>query len=586
MKLLDLRHLDNIRGNFLLYENKYWFLYEADISKQKGKEEKLEGDKNIDLLVGSNSTIEFVDQHQKLFDTIWDNSIPADVKIKELENREKDSSHFDNIINSNFCDRAFEPQASRIIDDLKDTVRIIEDKQHSEYLLLSSVYNARSEVLLTTSSVKFLEHLCKMGLVKNLKHAIGQGARIIILYPEHRNKELIDIHILNLINDIRDHVQLERISGIMGSVLIVDSSKILLLSGEEKEEGEEEVETSVEFKNSEIRSVHSNNKSIVNNYGALFDTHLNEKELLKYATKVKDQLEISNRHLKKSNQKLNVNSELQLEFINLAAHELRTPTQAIVGYIDMIKKYPDDISDNQNYLQAVVRNANRLEKLVDDLLDVTRIESRTMTLVKEMTNLEYLINTVVQDFRIHIENNKKVEDNNNNNHDDQVNHPQKKNIEIATSSNLNQEDNYTEFRVMVDRSKIVQVISNLIGNSLNSIYRNKKNNEIDNNNHVSIHISKSMNLENQKSNNDLVTKGNKKNELLVTIKDTGKGIDSEILPRLFTKFATNRYSGTGLGLYITKGIIEAHGGKIWAENNQNDNGATFRFTLPLIQTES
>ena len=279
---------------------------------------------------------------------------------------------------------------------------------------------------------------------------------------------------MNLINDIRDHVQLERISGIMGSVLIVDSSKILLLSGEEKEEGEDEVETSVEFKNSEIRSVYSNNKSIVNNYGALFDTLLNEKELLKYATKVKDQLEISNRHLKKSNQKLNVNSELQLEFINLAAHELRTPTQAIVGYIDMIKKYPDDISDNQNYLQAVVRNANRLEKLVDDLLDVTRIESRTMTLVKEMTNLEYLINTVVQDFRIHIENNKKVEDNNNNNHDDQVNHPQKKNIEIATSSNLNQEDNYTEFRVMVDRSKIVQVISNLIGNSLNSIYRNKK----------------------------------------------------------------------------------------------------------------
>ena len=119
-----------------------------------------------------------------------------------------------------------------------DTVRIIEDKQYSEYLLLSSVYDARSEVLLTTSSVKFLEHLCKMGLVKSLKHAIGQGARIIILYPEHRNKELIDIHILNLINDIRDHVQLERISGIMGSVLIVDNSKILLLSGEEKDEGE------------------------------------------------------------------------------------------------------------------------------------------------------------------------------------------------------------------------------------------------------------------------------------------------------------------------------------------------------------
>ena len=144
MKVLDLRHLDNLRGNFLLYENKYWFLYEANMSQQKGKKQKLEGDNNIDLLIGSNSTTEFVDQQQKFFDTIWDNSIPADVKIKELENREKDSSHFNNIINSSLCDRAIEPQASSIIDDLKDTVKIIEDKQQSEYLLLSSVYNARS----------------------------------------------------------------------------------------------------------------------------------------------------------------------------------------------------------------------------------------------------------------------------------------------------------------------------------------------------------------------------------------------------------------------------------------------------------
>jgi signal transduction histidine kinase len=178
----------------------------------------------------------------------------------------------------------------------------------------------------------------------------------------------------------------------------------------------------------------------------------------------------------------------------------------------MIEKYPYDSSDNQNYLQAIVRNANRLGKLVDDLLDVTRIESRTMTLVKEITNLEYLINTVVQDLRVNIKNKKKVEDSNNNNHDDQVKNNQKGDIEIITSSNLNQDNNNTGFNVMVDRSKIIQVIYNIIGNSLNSIYRNKKNNEIDSN-YVSINISKSMNLENQKSNNDSVPKENKKNTL-------------------------------------------------------------------------
>ena len=72
-----------------------------------------------------------------------------------------------------------------------------------------------------------------------------------------------------------------------------------------------------------------------------------------------------------------------------------------------------------------------------------------------------------------------------------------------------------------------------------------------------------------------------KNDVLITIKDTGKGIDPEIFPRLFEKFATNSFSGTGLGLYISKAIIEAHGGRIWAENNKNEKGATFNFTLPM-----
>jgi signal transduction histidine kinase len=73
----------------------------------------------------------------------------------------------------------------------------------------------------------------------------------------------------------------------------------------------------------------------------------------------------------------------------------------------------------------------------------------------------------------------------------------------------------------------------------------------------------------------------KENQAIVKIKDTGKGIDVGMIPRLFSKFATKSERGTGLGLFISKSIVEAHGGKIWAENNKDEEGATFTFTLPM-----
>ncbi len=72
--------------------------------------------------------------------------------------------------------------------------------------------------------------------------------------------------------------------------------------------------------------------------------------------------------------------------------------------------------------------------------------------------------------------------------------------------------------------------------------------------------------------------------MIVRVKDTGTGITADILPKLFSKFVTNSRKGTGLGLYICKGIIEAHGGKMWAENNSDGKGATFSFSLPIVKT--
>ena len=95
---------------------------------------------------------------------------------------------------------------------------------------------------------------------------------------------------------------------------------------------------------------------------------------------------------------------------------------------------------------------------------------------------------------------------------------------------------------------------------------------------VSVEKDKSSNNKNNNNNNN-----NK--AIIVSVKDSGQGIDSSILPRLFTKFASKSYKGTGLGLFISKGIIDAHGGKIWGQNNPDGRGATFSFSLPLEQNQ-
>jgi signal transduction histidine kinase len=119
--------------------------------------------------------------------------------------------------------------------------------------------------------------------------------------------------------------------------------------------------------------------------------------------------------------------------------------------------------------------------------------------------------------------------------------------------------------VEADKDRITQVISNILNNAI-KFASNQKEGTV------------SVTLEKNHSN---------RGEVIVNIRDTGEGIHQEILPRLFTKFATKSFSGTGLGLYISKSIIEAHGGRMWAQNNSDGQGggATFTFTLPLTNNK-
>jgi signal transduction histidine kinase len=114
--------------------------------------------------------------------------------------------------------------------------------------------------------------------------------------------------------------------------------------------------------------------------------------------------------------------------------------------------------------------------------------------------------------------------------------------------------------VEVDKGRIFQVLSNLIDNAI----KFTPNGSI-------------------KVTTEIINENGKK-EALVSIKDSGKGIDPEIAQKLFSKFVTKSFSGTGLGLFISKSIIEAHDGRIWAENNADGKGATFTFTLPVYSS--
>ncbi len=239
--------------------------------------------------------------------------------------------------------------------------------------------------------------------------------------------------------------------------------------------------------------------------------------------------------LKTANEQLKVHDKMQKEFINVASHEIKTPTQAILGYSELLQRHPEK---REQISDALSRNANRLQRLTNDILDVTRIESQTLKLNKEQFNLADLISSVVEDFKGDI---------------------QKKGSDIKLFYEPND-----RLVLEADKGRITQVISNLLSNAITFSKKNGGN------------ISIATTIEQMQNSND------KDKTVLVSVKDDGTGVDPSITSRLFTKFASkSEAGGTGLGLFISKSIVEAHNGRIWAVNNADGKGATFYFSLPL-----
>jgi signal transduction histidine kinase len=275
--------------------------------------------------------------------------------------------------------------------------------------------------------------------------------------------------------------------------------------------------------------------------------------------------------LEAANKQLQDQELAQREFINIAAHELRTPIQPIVGLTEIIQegilnlakqlqgreeeevhykqlqdtrgiptrsdslKSSSSLSSSVQKIVSMVdvinRNAKRLEKLASNLLDVSRIENnRSLELSKEKFDLRQIIENVINDTRTTIGD---------------------KDIQIRFEFKAEKASVIIEG----DRERILEVISNLLSNAVKFTQEGEV----------------------------VVVLDEKEGQAIVSVRDTGSGISCEIYPNLFTKFATKSEKGTGLGLFIAKNIVEAHGGKILAENNSDGRGATFTFILPTIE---
>ena len=281
------------------------------------------------------------------------------------------------------------------------------------------------------------------------------------------------------------------------------------------------------------------------------ELHESNEELISKENELliaKQSLEEKNKELEEANEQLLQREKTQKDFINVAAHELRTPIVPILNLAELLhsklKKQNTgliSIEDGrknergkiEEIVQVIVRNAYRLYQLTEDILDVTKIETQSLKLRIEQLDINQIISSVVSDFR--------------------------KNNETRNNLEINFENLANGVSIRGDKGRLIQVITNLLGNALKFTKEGQ----------ITVTLTRDNN-----------------NQVMVIVKDSGTGIDQEIYPRLFSKFATKSEEGTGLGLYISKKIVEAHGGKIWAQNNLDGKGTTFYFTLPLQSPES
>lgn len=269
-----------------------------------------------------------------------------------------------------------------------------------------------------------------------------------------------------------------------------------------------------------------------------FSSDVNGDPAANSLKRVVENLNQSNQQLLQTIEKLKTeNSKLQL-FINIAAHELRTPIMPIVGYSEILQ---EDIGDRKE-IRGIIYNAKRLDQLAGNILEGAKIENQTLQLDYGQFNLKDILTDIIDDY-----NNL---------------------LTIKESKDVKLRYEPKDILIVADKVRVGRVISNLLNNAIKFTSKGE------------ITISVIELKDNNNNDDDGDDDGN--GEIQVNIKDTGTGLSPAILPKLFSKFVSTDSGGTGLGLFVSRNIVEAHGGKIQAQNNDDGIGAVFSLLFQKI----
>jgi two-component system sensor histidine kinase VicK len=383
--------------------------------------------------------------------------------------------------------------------------------------------------------------------LQTLKKTNGLDVRFFAQNSDIRTRTLIVDRAESLVMEIKEEEEEGGGKKVYNNGTLREEAKVKANQQQSQEEENEKKEID-SFDKIIGLTTYSNSKSTVLSYAAMFETLWNETEL-------HEQIRRSHNILEMANERLELQYKMQRDFINTAAHELRTPTQAILGYAEILSTEPEKSTE---YVSPILRNAERLRKLTEDILDLAKIDSQTLTLNKEQFNVHSAVLPIVQDIR------------------NQVGSLKERKVDVIWGDGDGDGEAAAEdgFIVFADKGRIIQVISNILGNAIRFTEEGT----------ISVKIErKDVDSSHSTNGGDSVNNGSQ-GEVVISVKDTGRGIAFHMLPKLFSKLDTKSEKGVrgnGLGLFISKSIIEAHGGRIWAENNSDGKGATFCFSIPL-----
>jgi two-component system, OmpR family, sensor histidine kinase VicK len=410
----------------------------------------------------------YVNHFRLVFEEVWKNGVDAGKKLDELK-------------------QGLERSNVEIIQNARESVK-------TAWQLARSA----KEVLMLFSTPQAFERQIEAEGAEEMKEVLGNSqTKVKLLIPEDERIAAVIESVKGALPNVEFRLMNKSLTTKI-SILIIDRSKTMVF--ETKDDSLKDLYESLGI------TAFTESKSLGESFATIFDGIWKQTELY---------------------EQLEMHDKMQRDFVNIAAHELRTPVQAIINYAELAKSSEDN---REEYYDKLLKSVLRLHKLTEDILDAARIESKTLRLNKEVFQLNEVLRSTV---------------------DEQRRAAAKKGLKLHM-------EQPTPVYVFGDKTRIGQVLANLLINAVKFTDEG------------SIRVTTRLDK--------------RAGKVTVRVTDTGIGIDRSIVPVLFARFMAKSESGTGLGLFISKSIIEAHGGRIWVEKSTPGKGSTFTFELPVSTT--